>query len=187
MIPKDILDLVTLIAGICTVIAAIATVVALFYAWKSWKTWKIQQTYLSHRDKLIENEINVISLFHCQGNIIKQIVEMKRIELVRNLTDKEAENYRHILGEIANRQLRFEDEYGFCHFTLERYNIHCPKNLTIDILDFKNQTNKWVDKISICEDHNALRKLTEEYYYGSAAKRDEILEGLKKFRETTLK
>ncbi|MBO9528904.1 MAG: hypothetical protein J7514_03650, partial [Acinetobacter oleivorans] len=147
-ITKETLDLVTLVAGIFSIIATIGTLIALFFAWRMWKTWKIQQTYSLHREKLIENEINIIALYHYQGNVMKQVIEMTRIELFREMTESEQASYSRILESINVKVIGFEDKYGFCFFTLERYGIHYTDNLKFDILNFREDTQNWIQRIT---------------------------------------
>ncbi|MDC5409290.1 hypothetical protein OHW82_13125 [Acinetobacter baumannii] len=181
------METLNFIAGFFSIISSIATVIALFFAWRMWKTWKIQQTYSLHREKLIENEINIIALYHYQGNVMKQMIEIKQIEFIRNLTDDEMENYKDILVRIQDKQVEFEDKYGFCLFTLERYGIHYSPSLRFDILGFKKITNDWIKKVQKCQNLEELNILIKNYYTESANERDNLLKNLAKFRQLSLK
>lgn len=187
MISKEILDLVTLVAGIFTVIAAVATLFALFFAWRMWKTWKIQQTYSLHREKLIENEINIIALYHYQGNVMKQMIELCQIEFTRKVTDEELDHYQNILKKIRDKEEEFEDKYGFCLFILERYGIHYDNDVRFDLLEFKKQTSKWIREVQGCNNSDDLKIVIENYFNKSADERDSILKRLSEFREKSLR
>ncbi|MCS3526731.1 hypothetical protein [Acinetobacter johnsonii] len=187
MISQDTLNLISFFAGIFTIIAAVATLIALFFAWRMWKTWKIQQTYTLHREKLIENEINIIALYHYQGNVIKQMIEIAQIECTRELTEQEINSYQQIIERIRGKEAEFEDKYGFCLFTLERYGIFYSPEVQFDLMGFKNETIQWLQRISDCENIDELNDATENYYFQSAAERDDLLMRLAQFRLTSLK
>lgn len=187
MISKEVLDLVTLVAGIFTVIAAVATIIALCIAVRTWKTWKIQQTYSLHREKLIENEINIIALYHYQGNVMKQIIELRQIELKREVTHEEQDYYMNILKKIQAKELEFEDKYGFCLFTLERYGIHYNDEVRFDLPEFKRQTRPWIAKVKGCHNLDDLNIVIKNYFNESADERDALLKRLSEFRKESLK
>lgn len=186
MISQDTLNLISFIAGIFTIIAAVATLIALFFAWRMWKTWKIQQTYALHREKLIENEINIIALYHYQGNVLKQMIEMKQITFERSLSKVEEDDYRNILADLHIKQKEFEDKYGFCVFTIERYDLRYPDELMVDIVGFQKETNSWIKKVMACKNMEDLKAITTEFYFSSAANRDNLLVKLKNFRQISL-
>ncbi|MEN8406064.1 hypothetical protein [Acinetobacter seifertii] len=186
-ISKETLDLVTFVAGIFTIVAAIATLFALFIAWRMWKTWKIQQTYALHREKLIDNENNIIALYHYQSNVMKQMIEMAQIEFIRDLTEDEIERYTKILIRIYDKQVEFEDKYGFCLFTLERYGIKYPSSLRFDIVGFKKLTNDWIEKVRKCQSNEELNTVILDYFTESGNERDILLNRLSEFRHDSLK
>jgi len=181
------METLNFIAGFFSIISSIATVIALFFAWRMWKTWKIQQTYSLHREKLIENEINIIALYHYQGNVMKQMIESKQIEFIRDLTVDEMDNYKDILVRIQDKQVEFEDKYGFCLFTLERYGIHYSTSLRFDILGFKKLTSDWIKRVQKCQNLAELNVVIKDYYNQSAIDRDKLLKSLAEFRQLSLK
>lgn len=186
-ISKETLDLVTFVAGIFIIVAAIATLFALFIAWRMWKTWKIQQTYALHREKLIDNENNIIALYHYQSNVLKQIIEFAQIKFVRETTEIDFENYKNILIKIHDKQMEFEDKYGFCLFTLERYGIPYPSELKFDITGFKKLTNDWIKKVQQCQNNDELNEVVRNFYTQWERDRNILLNKLEEFRHITLK
>ncbi|HHB0831514.1 hypothetical protein [Acinetobacter baumannii] len=186
-ISKETLDLVTLLAGIFTILAAIATICAFFIAWRTWKTWKIQQTYALHREKLIENENNIVALYHYQSNVLKQMIELAQIGFVREATEDEYENYKNIVIKIHDKQMEFEDKYGFCLFTLEKYGIPYPSDLKFDITGFKKQTNVWINKVQQCRNNEELNQVVRNFYTEWERDRNKLLKKLEEFRHETLK
>ncbi|MBN6518307.1 hypothetical protein JZM36_15705 [Acinetobacter pittii] len=181
------METLNFIAGFFSIISSFATVIALFFAWRMWKTWKIQQTYSLHREKLIENEINIIALYHYQGNVMKQVIEMTRIELFREMSESEQASYTRILESINIKVIGFEDKYGFCFFTLERYGIHYTDNLKFDILRFREDTQNWIQRITSSENLEDLNMITTAYFNESAIEREILLRRLEEFRHLTLK
>ncbi|KKW76141.1 hypothetical protein AAV97_17250 [Acinetobacter sp. Ag2] len=187
MISQYTLNLISFLSGIFTIIAAIATLIALFFAWRMWKTWKLQQTYAFHREKLIENEINIIALFNYQNNTIKQIFDMKLSKLKSELKKSDEIFYSEVLDNINKKQEVYEDKYAICRFTLDRYNILYPKHLVFDIANFNKETMNLVKKIENIDNVQELKQIFENYIFESASKKDKLLNELAIFRKDSLK
>lgn len=173
-----------------TLFAACATLYAVLLAHKTWKSWKAQQEHIVKKEKLIENEINIIGLYYFQGNEVKQFIDMKALAIEKRtnrLSKEDDKFFRTALDYIHSKVIELEINYGLCLELLTRYGLEISKELKLDLFEFRKFGIDFQDKIFKCDNLDDLNVLKEDYYNQATVRKDHLLNALKDYRENVLK